>query len=68
MQPVGAEGEERHDLVRKTITPNAELNRERLEMASRLRDLESRIGPAAMPEWIRQKLREEANRLEAWAR
>ena len=44
------------------------INHERLETASHLRDIMSRIGPGASPEWVKEELRQLANQLEVWAR
>jgi len=43
------------------------IDRERRETASKIRDIASRIGVAAWPEHVRQRLNELANQLELWA-
>ena len=44
------------------------LNHERLQTASKLRDIATRIGTAAWPEWVRNELNGCAQQLEFWAR
>lgn len=43
------------------------LSHERRQTASKIRDIAARIGTAAWPEYVRQRLDELANQLEHWA-
>lgn len=49
------------------IQPGDDINRERLQAASVLRDLARRIGIAVSPQEVRERLEEIANQWEFWA-